>query len=187
MRAGNPIEPIPNEVFESIGRLCAAWSYLEFATEKMIWGIVGVDEMAGRNLTWGLDLRQRWQKIMTEAPKKHSDEEFNVISEINQQILLLAKDRNIIVHGLVHASVINPVIKNGVVIGGELDRVPAWSIFRGEDGGKSFPVSLNGVQTVISNIQKTTAQIADFNEHHNYTTKTTPSEELQKNWPAAFS
>ena len=186
MKTGTALSPIPEEIFEATGKLCAAWSYLEFATEKTIWGTLGVLEQAGREYTWPLDLRQRWKLIIKEAPVKHTNADQQFLASINNKIDILCRDRNIIVHGLIHAVVKDPSTQEGVVTGGTFDRQPAWSIFRGINGGKSYPMSLRAIEVVRDNIGKTTKLVAEFNERHHYTEKTTPSDLLEKDWPKPF-
>src|ERR1700730_5237407 len=94
------------ETFEEIGRVCAAWDYLESVTEATVWGIIDADERLGPVITARLDLRGRWQMILEHAPKKLDAGKCEVLRKINKDLTPVMRDRNIIVHGLIHASIV---------------------------------------------------------------------------------
>jgi hypothetical protein len=96
------MEPSP-QTHEEVGRLCAAWAYLEHVAEQTIWGILEVDQKIGPIITYRLDLRGRWSLLTEWAPRKHSDADVKVLSNIAAQVRTVNTDRNIIVHGLIHA------------------------------------------------------------------------------------
>jgi hypothetical protein len=89
-------------IFQEVGRLCSAWSFLEKRTENMLWGILDADERLGPIITWRLDLRGRWQLILKHAHKKHGADQIKELRNMNKDIVVVTRDRNIIVHGLIH-------------------------------------------------------------------------------------
>ncbi len=185
MKPESQLRPIPAEVYEKIGRLCSGWAYLEFRTEQLIWGITGVDAIAGRDLTWRLSMLQRWELVRARAPDKHDEPDLVILRALGDRIGILAKDRNIVVHGLVHTKVRDPITDGGkIAIGGIIEQVPAWTIFRGSDAGKNFPISVDAVQIIYDNILKTSAEVVAFNDRHGYTLAAMPDVAIQEQWPA---
>jgi hypothetical protein len=82
-----------------------------------------------------------------------------------------ATDRNIIVHGLVHAAIItgadidrstiNIPLKDARLE--QLSRVPCWTVFMGEGKEKNYQVSTEAVSIVLDNIQKLGVDLREFN------------------------
>jgi hypothetical protein len=186
------MEPLP-ETFEEIGRLCTSWAYLESVTEQTVWGVLGVDINLGRFITWRLDLRSRWQLILEQAPNKHSAEDVTALRAINKDVSTVARDRNIIVHGSMHTLVDlsttgNPDYGKDFANLGEtfpVARVPCWTVFRGADVGKYFPVSKKAVEIARRNILTTAKHIVQFNKKHRYTSPTIVLEPhpAETEWP----
>ena len=176
---------------EEMGRLCIAWSFLESVSERALRGILG-DEEYGRAKTSQLDMRRRWEMILEHAPKKYNDDELRQLREINQAIPTVIRDRNIIVHGQVHASMSVPTeikLKPGTTLReGEAGkafpfvRPPAWTIFRGSEAGKNFPISTEAVEIVRTNIQALGKKVSDFNSKQGYS-ETDGSNVMESDWP----
>jgi hypothetical protein len=163
------------EMFAEVGRLCSAWAFLEARTEATVWGIVGADERLGRIITWRLDLRGRWQLILDHAPKHFDQGKCEVLRKINKDLVPVTRDRNIIVHGLIHAqgTVQGTMPKIGTSLATEeltFVRPPCWTVFRGAEAGKNFPISTKAVETVRSNVQKIAHKIREFNEQNGFQT-----------------
>jgi hypothetical protein len=183
------MEPFP-KTFEAIGRLCSAWAYLESVTEQTVWGIIGTDANIGRFITWRLDLRSRWQLILEQAPAKHIETDMANLRRINKDVSTIAHDRNIIVHGLIHAVITLPGPKPpmGTVIGPvgkpyDFHRTPCWTVFRGAEAGKNFLVSSRAVELVCANIQKVAEMVVDFNRAKNYSAINPQSVNIEADWP----
>jgi hypothetical protein len=180
-------DPEPSAgTMEEMGRLCGAWSFLELQTEMAIWGILGVADKLGPVITSRLDMRGRWQLLLEWAPRKHKPKELEELRLLNSDVTNVNVDRNIIVHGLVHAVGRR---KDGGVIHGvdpkdiEYDREPCWTISRGPQAGKNFPVSKKAVEIVRVNIQTVGHKLRKFNARFGYTHKVTPMPEVEKGWP----
>jgi hypothetical protein len=175
-----------------MGRLCIAWTFLESVSEIALRGILGEEEYA-RSKTSRLDMGKRWEMILEHAPKKHSGEDLRQLQKINEIISVVTRDRNIIVHGLVHAKISLPSDVRpppGSTLGGagealSFARSPAWTIFRGKEAGKSFPISTNAVEIVRINIQSLSKKITIFNSKHNYTAKD-GSDLIESDWPKSL-
>ena len=179
-----------SQTMEEIGRLCSAWAYLEAATEQTVWGVIGADAKIGCFITWRLDLRSRWQIILDEAPNKLSEEDQTTLRVINRDIKPAAHDRNVIVHGLIHAAAVidGPAPPAGTVLGplGEkykFARTPCWTTFRGAGSGKNFPISTTAVKIVRENIQKIAKQVVQFNSGHGYANTNQHSDKIENDWP----
>lgn len=179
--------------FEQVGRLCAAWSYLETVTEQTVWGIIGIDSKVGRFITWRLDLRGRWQLILDEATNKHTADDQKFLRNINKRVGIVTRDRNIIVHGVIRALVpLDPAAKQGEVAAKTGDPslsfslVPCWTVFRGAEAGKNFPISNNAVEMVLLNVQKTAKEIVDFNVRHKYSAINFPALTVEASWPKSL-
>ena len=174
-----------------IGRLCSAWAYLEFVSEIALCGIIDADEKLGPIITWRLDLRARWQLILEHAYLKHSEQEIAELKLINKHLVNVTRDRNIIVHGMVHATAVVPspppapiVVPVGVPL--QFERVPCWTIFRGSESGKNFRISQQAVTIVRTNVQKLAQQVNLFNSTHGYQPVTKLAEQIEVAWPEAL-
>jgi len=183
MTPGSQLKPIAPEIYQAIGQLCSGWSSLEYVTEHLTRGILQGDNTTTPEETWRLSLRDRWKLILKEAPKKHNGNDLQTLETINERIPILVKDRNIIIHGLIHMWISNPQIIDGKVVSGIVERVPAVTIFRGSEAGKNFPISEQAVRIVYANVLKVNNEIYAFNKDHGYTKGTIPSDELEQNWP----
>lgn len=153
------MEPSP-ETFEEVGRLCAAWSYLELVTEQSIWGVLEVADKLGPVITSRLDMRGRWQLLLEWAPRKHEHRDLDELRSINVDMAAVGTDRNIIVHGIIHASMaLHEKPPPYTILGAAgatmpFHRPPCWTVARGPNAGKNFPISKKAVETVRLNIQK---------------------------------
>lgn len=170
-------EPTP-ATHEQVGRLCAAWAFLELMTEQTLWGILDITKSnkLGPLLTWRLDMRTRWQMILDHAPKKHSKDDIISLKEMNKKVGTVTRDRNIIVHGVIH----------GAWRLKETDKVvPCWTAFRGVGAGKAYFVSTTSVSIVRENIQKLAHQVRDFNASKNYSevSDLAATELVTETWP----
>jgi hypothetical protein len=179
------IEPLP-ATMEEIGRLCAAWSMLELRTEQTIWGILEVEDKIGPIITSRLDMRGRWQLILEWAPRKHSLTEVQELRTIDADVATVNVDRNIIVHGLIHASgrQKQPTPTTGIPAEDvDFSRVPCWTIARGPQAGKNFKVSKTAVEVVRTNIQNIGKRVFKFNERFGYMKTVTPQPDYEFDWP----
>jgi hypothetical protein len=186
---GNPLEPSP-KTFEEIGKLCGAWSYLEMQSEATLWGILKIDQELGEVFTWKMGMRERWQMICREAKKRLPTEDHETLKAINKLVEVAMRDRNIVVHGLIHAKVVLPYKppKGSPLAGGlagphSFDRIPCWSIYMGEAAAKSFEVSTLAVITIRENIMKISDKVQAFNSTHSYTETTEVNDSIESGWP----
>jgi hypothetical protein len=184
------MEPSP-QTYEQIGRLSSAWSYLEAVTDQTIWGILHLDDRLGPLITSRLDMRGRWDLILEWAPRKHSAGDVKELRDINIDIRTVNVDRNIIVHGIIHAMVNIPGRKPAppYTIAGKTGdnipfvRAPCWTVSRGAEAGKNFPVSTQAVDIVCQNIQSIGERVQEFNKRFSYYKMVTPMPDVEKNWP----
>jgi hypothetical protein len=180
------MEPSP-QTYEEVGRLCAAWSYLELVTEQTIWGVLEVDHKIGPIITYKLDMRGRWELLKEWAPRKHTAADCKELQVISTDVMKVNIDRNIIVHGIIHTQgtlTTKPPLYTIVdqYIAG-LVRIPCWTVFRGAGAGKNFPISKNAVEMVRLNIQKIADRVTAFNARFDYTNAVTPMPEVETDWP----
>lgn len=175
------------ETFEHVGKLCAAWAYLEHCTEQTVWGVLGAKENIGRFITWRLDMRGRWQMILENAPAKHDKEAMAELRALNKQVTAVARDRNIIVHGQVNAMLRVPqkpprgtilTVTKPVFV-----RAPCWTVYRGADAGKNFPISTKAAKLVCANIDNVSSQVTAFNLKNGYLDGSEPAETMEGDWP----
>ena len=178
------------ETLAEIGALCIAYSYLESRAEATIWGILNTDERIGTILTGRLDLRSRFQLIVDHAEEKHTELQVQELKEINKALVKIIRDRNIIVHGIVHAEVnVQTKPRRGEIISNDLSlpypmsRIPCWTIFKGADAGKSFPISRDAVRTVRQNVQNVAERLRIFNSFFQYHDSAKPSGFIETQWP----
>jgi hypothetical protein len=182
-------EPTPETTLE-IGRLCQAWAFLEHVSEAALCGIIGADERLARIFTWRLDLRSKWQLIVEQAPSKHSPQEVADLKGINKQLVIVTRDRNIVVHGVVNATaaIATNLPPPGTIIhelGATIPfgRVPCWTLFRGAEAGRNFMISHKAVEIVRANIQNLSKRVLRFNATHNYRSVTKLEDVVQSDWP----
>ena len=159
------------------------WSFLEGVTEILLWGIEGADQTTGPNLSWRKNLSDRWKLILERAPEKHNENDLQTLRTLKNRIVVLVRDRNIIVHGLVHGKIRIPDVASESPT---MEHVPAWTVFRGPDAGKNFPISEGAVRIVYDNILKVSAEIQAFNKRHGYADHTQQGDEIEDNWPLPF-
>jgi len=152
-------------------------------------GLLDADDRLGPVITWRLDLRGRWQLILEHAPKKHDLKDIQDLRGINKDLTLITRDRNIIVHGLVHARVVTGTPPGHYEVVGRAGekvpfvRVPCWTIFRGAEAGKSFPVSTKAVEIVGKNIQELGRRIEEFNKRLGYFNSSLIPDHIEDDWP----
>lgn len=175
------------QLFEEVGRLCAAWAYLEMRTEQTIWGVIGVDQQHGRFITWRLDMRGRWELLLQQAPNKHGEKDVATLRGINKGVVAANRDRNIIVHGSLHSAILS---KEKPLPGSRIEdltvlqaRPHCWTVYRGADAAKNFPASKEAVEIVRTNVQKLARRLTDFNNAQGYVAFNTPMQAVEQNWP----
>jgi hypothetical protein len=149
-----------------------------------------VDAGLGPVISWKQDLKGRWQLIIEHAWKRHNELAVAELRSINKDIITTSIDRNIVVHGLVHAklSIPNNLARGATISGGTvpiypMTAPPCWTIFKGEGKGKSFPISTEAVTIIIDNINKIAERVAAFNLCHNYHEASIPSSTVEQSWP----
>ncbi len=157
-----PVPPDPDPaLFNAVGNLCAAWAGFELSTDQCIWGMLNIDKSVGRHITWNLDMRNRWQLLMSISERRNPPIDHDFLSEINNEIEDLNRRRNIVVHGLlIHV----PPKKEGDGWG-----PLSWVIFRGTEKGKPQPATVTFVTTTMTGIQHLQAKLQGFNTKRNYT------------------
>jgi hypothetical protein len=167
-----PDEP-SQETSATVGSLCGAWAFLEIVTEQAIWGILKLDNKVGPHVTWRLDMKMRWE-LLLRVSKEHLPEEEPFLRKLNKQVKDCTRDRNIIVHGVVHA----------LLESGDPNKPKAfWSVFRGADANKKFPVSIKAVQIVRDNVQKLGNEMKAFNGRHNFPQTSLDGGFGEEGWP----
>jgi hypothetical protein len=65
-------------------------------------------------------------------------------------------------------------------------KVPCWTIFKGADAGKSFPLSSNAVEIVRNNVQNLGERFLSFNNKFKYHDSSLPNDEIEVNWPVSI-
>ena len=95
-----PHHPDP-KFFEELGRLCAAWAYLELRTDSAIWGILKIKKDTGQHITWRLDMRGRWGMLMSISKTLLTPDKRKTLLALNAHIEELNEQRNLFVHGAI--------------------------------------------------------------------------------------
>jgi hypothetical protein len=179
------MEPSP-KTREEVGRLCAAWSYLEWTTEHTLWGISPTHQNAN------LDLEGSWKVILKAAPSALDPNDLKDLQQIYQDILTVKRDRNIIVHGRIGALMVLPkrpptyTVVGPSDAGYEFARVACWTLYKGPEAGKNFPISPNAVEIVRSNIQSIATHVQDFNKRLNFLKGRPITEIVEASWPTSI-
>jgi hypothetical protein len=152
-----PSEPTDATKAE-IGSLCGAWAFLEHVTEQAIWGILKLDRQIGAHVTWRLDMKMRWELLLKVAAD-HLPGEIAFLRKTNKRVTTCTRDRNIIVHGVIH----------GLLEGGDPSKpVAFWTVFRGADAGKRFQVSTEAVSIVRENLRILGMEMLVFNHRNRF-------------------
>lgn len=92
--------PASPEQLEAVGRIAAAWSYLESVLEAAIWSLCVLEESRGRALTTHMNLKMRIESLQTLLHVLGDDESARELSRRRKRIEKLGQKRNEIVHGL---------------------------------------------------------------------------------------
>ncbi len=192
--SGTPPNSEPSEAtYIEIGRLCSAWSFLEAVAETTLWGLLNVEERLGKIFTWQLDLRKRWEMILEHAPAKVDAVALDELRALNRLITIASRDRNIVVHGIVHAQAAIDIssARTNIQVPAGADitwiRVPCWTVFKGADKGKNFPISTDAVRVVRTNVQKIAHRLRAFNAQHHFSDNFTANKEIETGWPKPSS
>jgi hypothetical protein len=188
VNATPPNEP-SQETLAAVGELCVAWSYVEMRTERTLWGIMGLTPQQGEAFLWRMPLLTRWQMIVREARKLYQEAEVDELKAIKKMVDTTQRDRNIVVHGVVHALMIADGDQTpGRLVGSVAQpppfvRLPCWTIYMGDDAGKNFPVSPSAVGTIIDNARKIAELITAYNNRKGFTVGTDLAETVEEGWP----
>jgi hypothetical protein len=173
-----------------IGRLCIAYAALESEVECTVWGILDLDGRIGPIVTGRQDLRNRFQIILEYAERKHTKGDIVELKEINKWLTPIMRDRNIVVHGLVSATIVQhgPLPQRGTIVAQPFvfGRTPCWTITKGGDAGKSFPVSPEAVTLIRNNIGKVSDRLMRFNQRFNYRLTSQQSDIVEQGWPKSL-
>jgi hypothetical protein len=121
------------QLAEGVGRLCAAWAFLEVVVATKVWQMIGLTEPMGRLVTDNLDLRRRWQLLIDVAELTGVVHLHQLYKSKTNALTDLTRDRNLIVHGAV---TLNPG-----------DKTFCWQIDRGAYAGRRIPAK---AKTVIA-------------------------------------
>jgi hypothetical protein len=177
------------ETLEEVGRLCQAWSWFEAVTDTTLLAVSDVSERENFSQLWRIDIWRRWEHLLQRAERGSTAADLAVLRKISTQLVTVIKDRNIIIHGLVHASAKmsgNKSYTDGNIPAGEelsFIRAPCWSISRGPEAGKNFPVSTKAAECVRLNIQKLGSRLKKYNNEHGYKTQRSPNKNIEGSWP----
>jgi hypothetical protein len=154
-----------------------------------LWGILGADERWGEIVTARLDLRGLWQLILDHAPKKLDQKDVQELKSINEDLVMVTRDRNIIVHGRIHAVMrLDSRLPHYEIVGPagadyDFSRVPCWTILKGAEAKKNFPVSTKAVEIVRVNILKLAERVQEFNKRFGHFQGTKPGAQIEIDWP----
>jgi translation elongation factor EF-Ts len=151
-----------------VGRLCAAWSFFEFITDRIIWAILKVDHKIGSMITANKDMQGRWSLIVNHAEPHVTASEMAMLRKINSSLAIVANDRNIIVHGQIMTK--NPSGQSYAILS------------RGASAGKWHPLTSEGVKVVMTNIVKLSYAARDIGNAHLWLEEK-PTEKIVSDWP----
>ena len=188
MSAQRSNEP-SDATYAAVGQLCVAWSYVEMLSEKTLWGILGLNVEQGRAFVWRMQLASRWQMIVKEAARKFDKADVAELRAIKKMVDVTQRDRNVVVHGVVHAmATVQYRPEPGTMLGTASERlafkrIPCWTIYMGDEAGKNFPISTTAVHLITANIMKIQKSIQEYNLRSGFTSGTPAAETVEENWP----
>lgn len=166
----------PPAFVTDIGRLCAAWSFLELVTDRIVWGILGVDERIGSFITSPKDIGGRWKLIIAHGAPHVTAEQYATLKKINKLLEEVTADRNIIVHGQIF---LLKHIKTG-------HEIMCARITCGASAGKNFPLSPEAIEIVINNTNKLSHAAMEIGNSKNWLSPP-PNAEIVSDWPKPIS
>ena len=166
------LEPLM-ATYREVGRLCTAWAFVEMLTEVTLLGVLDLSVELTETLIWPMTLQKRWATITKAARSKLPPEAANAARRLEKMVRQVGRDRNIVVHGLVHAK----VFSSGDV------REVCWTIFMGEDAGRNFPVSVSAARIIRLNAQQLGSEIGAFNIRHGFNRRSAQRIEVERDWP----
>lgn len=159
-------------------------------TERTLWGLLDLNERLAQAFVWRTQMLSRWQIIKRVGRDFLSEEDFRKLMDIKKSVETCARDRNIVVHGVVNATITleSSTLPRGAIavnLPAETTFVqpPSWVIFMGEDAGKNYPISTRAVETIISNVNKVGKDLLEFNQIHGFLSGTETSVAAEANWP----
>ncbi len=149
--------PVSDELMIEIGRLCCAWSFLEYEVERTIWGLLRIGIDVGQHITYKLDMRGRWELLAQIATEHLNPSYRNTLGKIKEKMGQLTADRNLYIHGLVVAK------------GPEFNIMSI--VYRGKGAGKPVPIFAEKIAATRTAVQDAARKLAAFNDHKNYVHK----------------
>lgn len=179
---------------QEIGSLCFAWAFLELHSEGTLRGITSITPEQARIFSLKMAVQEKWNLICRQGQLVFSPEDQSTVNNIRAAISKAADDRNIIIHGVVHAGIMtdSPDMPYGEAMPASkfrdipFYRQPCWTIFKGTNAEKNFPISSQAVEIVRSNIQLISAKVLAFNKRKNFTVMPAMSEAIEPDWPKPF-
>lgn len=94
------VAEIPESQFDLIGRIAAAWSYLEISLDDLLWHFLDLDDEDGRVMTARFDADRKCQLVSTLGSRHLSKAQFQELDGVLKTIQSLKEDRNFVIHGL---------------------------------------------------------------------------------------
>lgn len=159
-------------------------------SEKTLWGILGLNHKLAEAFLWRMQLSSKWQAIKREAKKTMPEQDHLTLKALGTAVDACARDRNIVVHGVVHAMAKyeGDPPPTGAIMGTaerpvEFIVQPCWTIFMGEDAGKNFLICPESVEIIIGNVQRVAQRILEFNVAHSFTAGTPMRDTIEEGWP----
>jgi hypothetical protein len=148
-----------------------AWAFLETVSDTLLHSILEPNEATVRVLQGKLEMRSRWDTIWQFAKERFSEPDIDTIKGMKRDVEVVSADRNIIVHGEVHASLPNSA------------RRSYWTIWKGANAGKRFPISTEAVVIVRCNVQVVGNRVHAFNEAKGFKSIHGRYLEVVSDWP----
>lgn len=142
---------VPRKIYESIGRLCAWYAYLEGAVAQAIWLELGVSHDFGHPITDRLQLRDLYKLLFDLHRQARRGAVVAHLKAQRGRVEALMEARNLVVHGTVVFSAGRSEDETGI----------RWMMRRGAFNRKPQPVTLPFVEGLVGECQ---ALAADLNQ-----------------------
>ena len=168
----NDAEITHPDYIPEVGKLCAAWSFFEYVTDRLLWGILNITPEIGGIICQYKDMPGRWSLIVNHSESVVSADEFQILKSVNKKLLSVSNDRNVVIHGQ-------------ILIGSD-DQLPYAVITRGVNSGKLHLLSIEAVTTIIGNIVTLEQAARRIANNHRWL-ETIPSGPIISDWPKPIS
>ena len=152
------------------GKICAGWALLEKFTDRILWGVLRVNPTVGAIISANKDMTGRWALIVNYSESLVEPDDLKMFRRIKKEVLTIATDRNIAVHGAILVQGYGKTEKCFAVV------------TRGLHAEKLNEINVTRMQTILKNIQIVSIEARKLAEKYHWSIDTPPKEPINLDW-----